>query len=156
MKINIIVGTESGESEMVANDISAALGDRHEVTVQDMSKVDVDVIDTSVFHLVVCSTYGDGELPTSAKPFHAALTEKRPDLSALRYAVLGRGDQTYANTYSRGSEIINELLLELGATRVGEYGRDDAGDFDAPLDRGVVWAEEVVASVVADADQVSR
>jgi MioC protein len=144
MRISIIYGTESGESELVAEDIADQLADRHEVTVENMEDVDVDAIDTEAVYLIVCSTHGEGELPLSARPFHAALSARRPDLSALRYAVLGRGDRTYADTYSRGSEHIDELLTELGATRVGEYGREDASDWNAPEDLAVRWAKGVV------------
>jgi MioC protein len=155
MKIRIIFGTESGDSELTAEDISDALSDRFDVSVENMADVDVDDLGADdlgadVLHLVVCSTYGEGDLPASAKPFHAALSAARPDLSGLRYAVLGRGDSTYHNTYSRGSEHIDEILRELGATRVGEYGRDDAGDWNAPPDLAVQWAEGVVAALAAE------
>lgn len=108
MKINIIFGTESGFAELDADDIAEAVGDRFEATVEDMSDVDVHGLDRDAFYLVICSTYGEGELPVSAKPFYDALSEHRPDLTGLRYAVLGRGDSTYQSTYSRGSELVDE------------------------------------------------
>lgn len=144
MKINIIFGTESGESEFVADDISEALSERFDVSVENMKDVEIDAIDLYALYVVVCSTYGEGDMPSSAEPFHKALTASRPDLSSLRYAMFGRGDSTYAETYSQGSEHIDRLLAELGATRVGEYGREDAGDWDTPDDIAVQWAEEVI------------
>ncbi|SDS48675.1 MioC protein [Brevibacterium sandarakinum] len=144
MKINIIFGTESGESEFVADDIAEALSKRFDVSVENMKDVDVDAIDFHAFYLVVCSTYGEGDMPSSAEPFHRALSAGRPDLSMLQYAMFGRGDSTYAETYSQGSEHVDRLLTELGATRVGEYGREDAGDWDTPEDIAVQWAEVVV------------
>lgn len=155
MKINIIFGTEAGDSELTAEDIAEAISDRYDVSVENMTDVDVEAIDIDAFYMVVCSTYGEGELPMSAKPFFDALSEQRPDLRELRYAVLGRGDSTYKNTYSRGSEIINELLLELGATRIGEYGRHDASDWNAPADLAVQWANSVVEVLESASERVS-
>ncbi|HKP06108.1 MAG TPA: flavodoxin domain-containing protein [Microbacterium sp.] len=144
MKVNIIFGTESGESELKAEEISEALGDEFDTTIENMADVDTTALDTDAFCIVVCSTYGEGDLPHSAIPFHEALTAQRPDLSGLKYAVFGRGDRSYANTYSRGSEHIDELLRELGADRVGEYGRDDAGDWNAPADLAAQWTRSIV------------
>jgi MioC protein len=144
VKINIIFGTESGESELKAEEIAEVLEGEYETSIENMSDVDIAAIDVDAFYIVVCSTYGEGDLPHSAIPFHAALSAERPDLSRLHYAILGRGDRSYPNTYSRGSEHIDELLRELGATRVGEYGRDDAGDWNAPADLAAQWARSVV------------
>jgi len=150
MKINIVFGTETGESEFVAGDISEALEDRHEVSVENMSHVDVDNMDSSALYIVVCSTHGEGGMPSSAMPFHEALSEKRPDLSSLRYAMFGRGDSTYAETYSQGSEHIDRILTELGAVRVGEYGREDASDWEASDDLAIEWAEELINAVAQE------
>lgn len=147
MKVNIIFGTESGESELKAEEISDALGDDFETTIENMADVDTSAIDIDAFHIVVCSTYGEGDLPHSAIPFHESLTAARPDLSGLNYAVFGRGDRAYANTYSQGSEHIDTLLQELGATRVGEYGRDDAGDWNAPADLAAQWAQSIIPHI---------
>lgn len=144
MKINIIYGTESGGGELSAEDIAAVLEEQHDVTVANMSEVDVATIDSESLYLVICSTYGEGELPFSAQPFYAGLSEHRPDLSNLRYGMFGRGDSAYLKTYSQGSDIIDALLAELGATRIGEFGRHDAGDWDVDDDLAIDWARAVV------------
>lgn len=149
MEIRIIFGTESGNAELTAYEIEEALSDRFETTVENMADVDVAAIDPGAFYFVVCSTYGEGELPYSAKPFHEALTSASPDLSGLRYAVLGRGDTAYLKTYSRGGEIIDALLAELGAQRVGEIARHDASDWDIPDDFAATWSNAVMESAAA-------
>jgi MioC protein len=149
MDLHVIYGTESGGGELTAEDIAEALSDRFTTTSTNMSDVDITTLDSSAFYVVVCSTYGEGELPFSAKPFFDALSAERPDLSGLRYAVFGRGDSAYLKTYSRGSEIIDELLTELGAERVGEYGRHDAGDWDVDDDLAIDWANGVVEEIEA-------
>ena len=147
MRIHIIFGTESGESELVAEEIAEEFEGSYEVEISDMADIDIQSMDPTSFHIVVCSTYGEGELPSSAKPFHEALSKANPDLSSLRYAIFGRGDSTYVNTYSRGSEIIDELLTKLGGTRIGEYGRDDASDWDAPEDYVTQWSQGIIRNL---------
>jgi MioC protein len=150
MKIEIIFGTESGGAELMAEDIADSLSDRFHTSVTNMSDIDVKELDSSALYLIVCSTYGDGGLPFSAQPFYDALSSARPDLAGLHYAVFGRGDTAYLKTYSHGSEIIDRLLTELGATRVGEYGRHDAGDWDADDAIAVEWADGVVGVIAGN------
>lgn len=149
MEIRIIFGTESGNAELTSYEIEEALSDRFETTVENMADVDIDAIDPAAFYFVVCSTYGEGELPFSAKPFCETLSAVRPDLSGLHYAVLGRGDTAYLKTYSRGGEIVDELLTELGAQRVGEIARHDASDWNIADDFASAWAGEIVEAVTA-------
>lgn len=146
--VTILFGTESGGAELVAEDLAHHLAGRADVAVVDLADADPDALDASRLHLVVCSTYGDGEVPTAARPFHAALVAGAGELEGLRYAVFGMGDKSYAKTYSRGSELVDEALAARGATRVGEYGRHDAS---GPLDVGDVareWADGVLADAV--------
>lgn len=144
--VTILFGSESGGAELVAEDLAQHLGGRADVVVLDLADATPDALDASRIHLLVCSTYGDGEVPTSARPFHAALVAGSASVEGLRYAVLGMGDRSYARTYSRGSELVDEALAACGATRIGEYGRHDAS---GPIDAGDVaraWADGVLAS----------
>lgn len=146
MKFSILFGTESGNAEMVADDLAEAITDA-EVEVHDMSTFSLADLNPHDFHLIICSTYGDGELPVGAQPFYDALIAEQPDLSGLRYAVFGLGDRSYTETYSRGSEILDEELTQLGAVREGEYGRHDAGSFDDVSEAALEWFEGVRASL---------
>ncbi|MFT4219893.1 MAG: cytochrome P450 [Microbacterium sp.] len=143
--VTVLFGSESGGAELVADELCRVVGGDTEVV--DMAEADPAQLDRSRLHLVVCSTYGDGEVPTAARPFHRALVEGLPDLAGLRYAVFGMGDRSYTKTYSRGSELIDEALAACGAERVGEYGRHDAG---GPIDAAGAardWAAGIGAEV---------
>lgn len=147
--VTILFGTESGNAELVAEDLARHLGDRAATRVIDLGDLDPVELDPGRLHLVVCSTYGDGELPTSVRGLRDRLLSERPELDGIRYAVFGLGDRSYTKTYSRGSEMIDEALAACGATRVGEYGRHDAG---GPLDATEVareWADGVLAELAA-------
>jgi MioC protein len=135
----ILYGTESGNAELVAEDLAAEFEGDRDVSVYDMSDFDVADFNSDNFYLVVCSTHGDGELPGGAKPLLEALNSERIDLAGIRYAMFGLGNSTY-ESYSQGSEIIDRRFTELGAERVGIYGRHDACDGSLPNDGAVEWA----------------
>lgn len=147
LPVTVLFGTESGGAELLAGELAEILGG--DVIVRDLAGTMPDDLDASRVHLVVCSTYGDGEVPTAARPFHRALQAHPGTLEGLRYAVFGMGDRSYAKTYSRGSEMIDEALAARGATRVGEYGRHDAGGpIDAP-EAAREWVAGIVAELAA-------
>lgn len=146
MNIVILYGTESGNAELVADEVSEALeASGHGVSAEivDMSEAEADVFDIATLYLVICSTHGEGELPSGAQPFAEMLDAERPDLAGVRYAMFGLGDSTYDH-YSRGSEHIDERLSGLGATRVGDYGRHDASSRDDASELAIAWAESVL------------
>ncbi|MCY1157425.1 MAG: cytochrome, partial [Citricoccus sp.] len=148
--LTILFATESGNAELVAEELAGHLADRYAVEVVDLAgadPADPATLDTARPHLLVCSTYGDGELPTSARAFHAGLRAARPDLTGLRYAVFGLGDRSYHATYSRGSEILDEALRDCGAERVGQYGRHDAAGRDLAADLARPWADAAVEAL---------
>ncbi|MCZ9881783.1 flavodoxin domain-containing protein [Arthrobacter sp. B2a2-09] len=141
-KTVILYGTESGNAELVAEDIGEELNGGSSVVISDMSDFDVAELSPEDFYIIICSTHGDGELPTSARPFHESLSAASPDLSGVKYAIFGLGDSSY-ETYSKGSEHIDRVLTELGAERVGEYGRHDAADGSLPNDAAVTWSQSL-------------
>ncbi|MEV6555744.1 flavodoxin domain-containing protein [Nocardia sp. NPDC051756] len=125
MRVVILFGSEMGTAESVADSVADALA-AHDVSVYDLGDFAVDDLDAQDFHVIVCSTYGDGDLPTNAEPFFDELTAAAPDLTGLRFAVFGLGDSIYGDTFNRGGEIAAERLVECGATQVGEHARHDA------------------------------
>lgn len=146
MSCIVLFGTESGNSEMIAEDIASALGAPAPTDLQD---ADHSLFTTEALLVIVCSTYGEGELPASAQPFAARLQAERPDLVGVRYAIFGLGDSGYAESYSKGSEYLAWLLDGLGATRVGEYGRHDAAGFEDASETAVQWARNLPAVAIA-------
>lgn len=140
--ITILFGTESGNAEFAAEDMASEVLDRS-VEVIDMSDFEVDTFSKENLYLIICSTHGEGELPSGALPFHEALQTMNPDLTGIEYAMFGLGDSSYEN-YSKGSEHIDSKLSSLGATRVGEYGRHDADTGTLPSARAVAWVREIL------------
>ncbi|MFC0454117.1 flavodoxin domain-containing protein [Rhodococcus jostii] len=143
-KTIILFGTESGNAEMIAEDLVDELDRAHDAETIDMTDFDISKFDTDNSYIIVCSTHGDGELPSGALPFFEALEAESPDLNGIRYSIFGLGDSSY-ETYSHGSEIIDEMLRTLGAERIGNYGRHDASDGSLPNNDALEWVRTVFA-----------
>lgn len=151
--IHVLFGTETGNAELVADDITDCL--KHAglaAGVADMayfSAADLNVGDT---YVVVCSTYGDGELPNSAQPFYGQLQEQNPDLNGVRFAVFGLGDSYYA-TFNHGAKIFQQHLRLLGAEQLGQIGVHDASSGDVPTDAALSWVDEQLMPALATSAQ---
>ena len=144
MRFSVYYGTESGTAEMIAEDVAAVVAEQGETVTADLQDTLWTDFDAEALHLIICSTYGEGELPASAQPFVAHLEQERPDLSGIRYAMFGLGDSGYADSYSKGSEQLAAVLDGLGAIRVGDYGRHDAAGFEDASDTAVAWANDII------------
>ncbi|MCE0765012.1 flavodoxin domain-containing protein [Pseudonocardia kujensis] len=144
-RITILFGTESGNAEMVADDLSAAMGqggiDAPVVSMEDYS---VDDLRSQDVIILVVSTYGEGDLPETAVPFFQALREDKPDLAGLRFAAFGLGDSTY-DTYNLGVATLVSALTDLGATQIGETGHHDADSGLDASELAVTWVNDVLA-----------
>ncbi|HLI12541.1 MAG TPA: flavodoxin domain-containing protein [Alphaproteobacteria bacterium] len=144
-EIVILVGTESGNAQMVADVLQEELArEGHEIEVVSGGGAEAANLPARKIALVCCSTHGDGELPENIRPLHAALAQARPDLSHLRYGVIALGDQTYHDTFCRGGKTMDALLAELGAARVGERLEIDACTQPLPDEEALDWAREWV------------
>lgn len=146
--IVVLYGTESGNAETIADILLEEFSGEFDIRALDMTDATVADLRPENLTLAICSTHGEGAMPSSAVPFAELLDTAKPDLSGIRYAMFGMGDSSY-EFYSRGSEHIDERLAALGAARVGEYGRHDAVDGTLPNERALEWARETVAAVLA-------
>lgn len=143
----ILYGTETGTGELVADAIADVLAADFDPSIYDMTDYAAEDLDTDDFLVVVCSTYGEGELPSGALPFADELDDVKPDLSGLRFSVFGMGDSVYDDTFNRGGEIMAEMLSKLGATEVGEHYRHDASSTEKPTAAAEGWAERLKAVI---------
>lgn len=143
MKITLLYGTETGNAEMLADDIQAELEDAHEVACENLEDFAPADFDADCFYLLVCSTYGDGDLPASAQPFAEAMATGTPDLNGVHFAVFGLGDREY-DTFAQGSEKLAALMATHGATQLGDRAIHDASGDDLAEDLAFPWAQAMV------------
>ncbi len=140
MEILLIVGSEMGNAEMVADLVKDHLeGEGH--TVEMLTEGGLDALrpaDREIV-LVISSTTGLGDVPQNVEPLYDELREKRPDLSHVRYGLVGMGDRNYKDTYCGGPRKWDAILTELGATCVGEKLFLDATDNPMPDEDAIAW-----------------
>lgn len=151
MKIGIYYGSETGNAEMLCEDMEAELGGGFECHIAPLSEVDPATLDADTFYIFVTSTYGNGDLPTTALPFEAALTEGAPDLTGIRFAIFGLGDMVFSETFNHGSQKLAQMLVARGASQVGERGLHDASSFEMPEDIALPWVNTILPQVSRDA-----
>lgn len=144
MRISLLYGTETGNTEMLCDDIQAELGSDHEVEIENLQDVSPADLSLDCFYIIVCSTYGEGELPQSALPFMEKLQHGQADLSQLRFSMFGLGDSAYGETYNNGSNVLVEALTAAGATIVGPRGLHDASGLEDAEEIALPWAKERV------------
>ncbi|MGI3163164.1 flavodoxin domain-containing protein [Pseudooceanicola sp. 200-1SW] len=144
MKIAIYYGTETGNAEMLAEDIATGLEDAHDTSVADLAETAPEALKEADLNVIVCSSYDDGDFPASAKPFVARLEGEAPDLTGARFAIFGLGDSEYEATYGFGSMKLADLLVARGATALGDRPVHDAAGDDMPEDLALPWITAII------------
>ncbi|MEO0401358.1 MAG: flavodoxin domain-containing protein [Pseudomonadota bacterium] len=144
MKIGLYYGSETGNSEMLCEDIETELGDGYECHIESLSDVDPSSLDKDTFYIFVTSTYGNGDLPSTALPFEDALKADAPDLTGIRFAMFGLGDQVFAETFNHGSLKLSQMLVAQNAEMIGERGLHDASGFEMPEDIALPWVVTIM------------
>jgi len=154
MKIDILVATMTGTAQLVAQELELTYADDDTaiaVTLMDgLGPAVLAPADDDRIVLVCTSTYGQGDIPDNGKPLYDALAAQRPDLSHLRFGVLGLGDRTYKDTFNAAGAQWETLLLELGARRIGERATLDAASGELPEDTAVEWMRDWLEQARAD------
>ncbi|GAA4405260.1 flavodoxin family protein [Tsukamurella soli] len=144
MPVHIFYGSSTGTAEGAANSMVEVFEKQGDVEVHDMMDAEIDALVPGDFHVFVCATYGEGELPAGAEYFFQTLDDEAPDLTGLRFAVFGLGDKIYEETYNQGGKLISKHLEDLGAERIGERAEhDNSGDED-PDETAVEWAQGIL------------
>ncbi len=140
MEILLIVGSEMGNAEMVADLVKDELEKHdHSVTMITGGSLDALDLDARNLVLVITSTTGLGDVPQNIEAMYDELAAKRPSLAHLRYGLIGMGDRNYKDTFCGGPKKWDALLTELGATRVGDRLLLDATDNPTPDEDALAW-----------------
>lgn len=150
MRLEFLHGTETGTAEIVCEDLDAAVSGV-ETAIHSLEDVDPSALEADPLYIIVCSTFGSGDLPTTAEPFVDKLNATKPDLSHVRFAIFGLGDRTFGETFNQGSEKLMEALIACKAKMVGERGIADASSADMPEEVAVPWLEDILQKAAAQA-----
>jgi len=140
-RILILVGTESGNAQMVADALKPVLlAAGHKVDVSAKAATVADLEAHEVF-LVVSATHGTGEIPTNILPLAETLERERPDLSGHRYGVIALGDRTYQDTFCGGGKKLDRVFAACGTRKLGERLEVDASSQPLPDEEALGWID---------------
>ncbi|MFM9377711.1 sulfite reductase subunit alpha [Gordonia sp. VNK21] len=147
--LQIAYGTQTGNAEWIAEQAATLAAER------GLQAVCTDLEDLSPARLagmsrllVVCSTYGEGEMPDAAEDFWLALAgPDAPRLEGLHFAVLALGDSVY-DGFCQAGKNLDGRLAELGAARVVDRGDCDL-DFQSTADEWLPRALDALSAVDA-------
>lgn len=149
MNALILYGTETGNAEACATAISQVLEGTVDSEVHDLADTTPDALTGGADLVVlVTATHGEGDFAGGGADFFEALTESKPDLTGVRFAVFGLGD-SYYTTFNQAGETAATLLTTLGAEQIGETARHDASSGDDPEEIAEEWVREVLAALPA-------
>ncbi len=146
----ILVGTQTGNSEVVADALADALGDLgFAVHLLDMAEAYPEMLADYHQLIAVTCTWSEGTFPDNAVDFVESLAAVAPDLSGLRFGVCGLGDRDYDPYYQTAAEALVDLLRRSGATEAQPLHDIDGGPTEADVEGAVAWAVRCAAAFAA-------
>ena len=125
MRIKLIYGSDTGNTELVTEDITKLLDDVEVTTVADLTLEDWD---HDKFILGIPTWY-DGELQSDWEEYFEEF--KTIDFTDKTVAIFGLGDQYgYDEWFCDGVGILAKEILKNGGTVIGYTDKDESYDFE--------------------------
>ena len=145
--LNILFGSQSGNSEELAAKFAKRAPDYGmEATVHDMDGFDLSSMSSMKRVLIICSTWGEGDMPDNAEElWQEAISDSAPKLDGTFFSVLALGDTSYEFFCESGKDW-DQRLEQLGATRLVDRVDCDV-DYDAMAETWAIDALAVMAAV---------
>lgn len=126
-KIGLFYGTQTGNTQTIAELIQKELGGDGVVDLQDVSDADVQDFDNYECIIIGCPTWNMGELQADWEGLYNELDAV--DFNGKKVAYFGAGDQVgYADNFQDAMGILEEKITSLGGKTVG-YWPTDGYDF---------------------------
>jgi len=145
--IQILVGSVYGGALLTARAIKAELEkEHHSVTVLENPVLD-DITGSEDPLLVCSSTTGQGEIPPNLLPFYLSLRERLPQQPGRPFGLIVLGDSSYGDTFCGAGELLEEVLYETAAHKVGDTLRIDAMETTDPEPEALAWVRDWIKNV---------
>ena len=149
--ILVLVGTQTGNSEIVADAIAEHLGDLgFAVHLLDMAEAYPEMLADYDQLLAVTCTWSDGTFPDNAVDFADALGAVQPDLSGVQFGVCGLGDRDYDPYYPPAAIRLVDLFKACGAHEVRPLHDIDGGPSPVHIEGAVAWAVACAEAFAAE------
>ena len=142
-KLTVLYGTESGNSEVLADRTAKEAKKRgFQAVVKSMADTKPADLVKAANLLVIVSTWGDGEPPEGATAFYKELMSGELALSGVSYSVCALGDTSYDKFCQTGKDI-DARLEKFGAKRI-----TDRKDCDVDYEESwSTWLDATLSSI---------
>lgn len=146
-KLTVLYGTESGNSEALADRaVKLAKKRGFQAVMKNMSEISPADLAKLTNLLVIVSTWGEGDPPETAGPFYTEFMSADLKLDGLRFSVCALGDTSYEQFCQIGKHI-DARLEAFSAVRI--HPRQDCDlDYEAPFEEWLDHALKALAPVV--------
>lgn len=141
--VNLIVGSQMGSAEYVAEQLSDALNSQGINTQLHDQPEFIEIDQQNTIWLICTSTYGAGDYPENLINFVDELSQV-DDLSHLKYTVIALGDTSY-DTYNLAGRNIDTLLSQKGAIQLAPRLELNILDEALPEDTALAWLDSWIA-----------
>ena len=127
-KIGLFYGTQTGNTETIAETIQKEFGGETIVTLHDVADASTEDIELYDYIIIGCPTWNTGELQSDWEGLYDELDNV--DFTSKKVAYFGLGDQVgYDDNFQDAIGILEEKISGLGAKTVG-YWPTDGYDFN--------------------------
>jgi len=116
--IIILYGTETGNAEYCSYKLEDLIKEQNiKVKAYDMDSYQHENISKENLAIIITSTHGEGDPPDNAQGFMDYLSNTKPSLENLKFAVCALGDTAYPDFAQAGKDF-DALLAKLGGKRI--------------------------------------
>lgn len=127
-KVGLFFGTQTGNTQDIAETIQTELGGDGVVDLHDMAEAETSELENYDCIIVGCPTWNIGELQSDWEAVFDDLDDI--DFNGKKVAYFGSGDQVgYADNFQDAMGILEEKISSLGGKTVG-YWSTDGYDFN--------------------------
>ena len=143
----VLVGTQTGNSELVADAVAERLGDLgFAAHVLDMAEaVPEGLADYRQLVVVLC-TWANGTYPDNAVEYVESMEAIQPDLAHVQFGIVGLGDRDYEPYYQTAAYHLDKLLTQCGATPALAMHEIDGVPTSEDIEEAMGWAEQCAAA----------
>ncbi|NJM56283.1 MAG: flavodoxin FldA [Synechococcales cyanobacterium RU_4_20] len=122
--IGLFYGTQTGNTETIAEQIQSEFGGSDVVAMHEISDADTDTFGQYNFIIVGCPTWNIGEMQSDWDAFYEEDLDNI-DFSGKKVAYFGPGDQVgYAENFQDAMGLLEEKISGLGGETVGHWPTD--------------------------------
>jgi flavodoxin I len=126
-KIGLFYGTQTGNTQTIAEAIQKEFGGDRAVDLYDVSDVEISDLEPYEYLIIGCPTWNIGELQADWSGLYDELDDM--DFNGKKVAYFGAGDQIgYADNFQDAMGILEGKIVSLGGITVG-YSSTDGYDF---------------------------